>query len=497
LIEGVNLKKKLLIAAAIATLFTNPVEASNEITLPEGTENQLSSAINRGTINAEKQFNYIHYLGEYMPPNYCISYYAMASLVKDTGKYAKLNAHIPGNYIDLTNDGIINLHSKDIIREYESQLDIAEDTSRKYDAFIGWGMLAGKNSKIVNNGEINMFFDHTNTNANYTVMIRPMYANEYSSMINNGKITATGKGSLGAEVRGITTGHGHMTVENNGLIYLDVEKSFLSRAFLSLGDGGRVVNSGTIYNKSSCTAFGMLATTGTDLLNSGKVTVISSGQNPAKVPGFHSDFAVERTGAYGMTSSPKKSGGDGRILNTGKLIVQIQGNKNSSPIAVAAGMMVMNARNDSEVLTLENTGVIEVSSNIKPSKENNYLVRSSEIAINSLMEKWGNSNVAILNWATPLRDFGATKNFIQAQNCSIDFSNTNFILREDKNYKLGTVYKISPETLIAPLAGKTLADSKIVVTGFNSITFSAENPKLKVSASKNSDGSYNVSLISK
>ena len=497
MIEGESVRKKLLIAAAVATLFTNPVEASNEITLPEGTPNKISSAVNRGIINAEKQFDYIHYLGEYMPPNYCISYYAMASLVKDTGKYSKLNAHIPGNYIELTNDGIINMHSRNIVREYESQLDIAGDDSRKYDAFIGWGMLVGKHSKVVNNGTINIYFDHTNTNANYTVMMRPMYANEYSTMINNGTVKATGKGNLGAEVRGVSTGHGNMTMENNGTIYLDVEKSFLSRAFLSLGDGGRVINSGTIYNKSTCNAFGMVAGIGTELLNAGKVTVISTGQNPAKVPGFHSDFTLVNTGAYGMTYSPKKFDGDSNILNAGKLIVQIQGNKNSNPLAVAAGINVMNAQNSEKLLILENTGVIEVSSTIKPSKENNYLVRASEIAINTLMKKWENTHVAVGTWATTLRDFGSKKDFIQARNCFIDFSNAKFILREDKNYKVGTVYKISPETLIAPLDGKTLADSRIVVTGFDSITFSAENPNLKVSVNKNSDGSYNVSLISK
>ena len=491
--------KKSVLALMLSTLLTStiPVQAANEILLPEGTAEKPSSASNKKIIECEKQFDYIHYLGEYMPPNYCISYYGMASLVKDTGKYSKLNADIPGNFIELTNDGIINMHSKNIVREYESQLDTAEDTSRKYDAFIGWGMLAGESSKIVNNGEINMYFDHTNTNANYTVMMRPMYANEFSTMVNNGKITATGKGSLGAEVRGITTGHGHMTVENNGTIYLDVEKSFLSRAFLSLGDGGSVINNGTIFNKATCTTFGMLATTGTELINTGKVTVISTGQNPAKVPGFHSDFTLTTTGAYGMTSSPKKSGGDGSIINRGKLIVQLQANKNSSQNAFAAGMMVMSAREENPLLTLENTGIIEVSSNIKPNKENNFLVHASEIAINSLIPKWKNTNVAISNWATNLRDFGAEKNFIQARNCSIDFSNAKLILREGKNYKRGTVYKISPETLIVPLDGKTLADSNIVVKNFGAMTFSAEDTNLKVSAVKNLDGSFNVSLISK
>ena len=491
--------KKSVLALILSTFLSStlPVHAANEILLPEGTSENISSASNKKIIECEKQFDYIHYLGEYMPPNYCISYYGMTSLVKDTGKYSKLNADIPGNFIELTNDGIINMHSKNIVLEYESQLDTAEDNSKKYDAFIGWGMLAGENSKLFNNGEINMYFDHTNTNANYTVMMRPLYANEYSTMVNNGKIRATGKGSLGAEVRGITTGHGHMTLENNGTIYLDVEKSFLSRAFLSLGDGGRVINNGTIYNKATCTTFGMLATTGTELINTGKVTVISTGQNPAKVPGFHSDFTTTTTGAYGMTSSPKKSGGDGSIINRGKVIVQLQANKNSSPNAFAAGMMVMSARGEDPLLTLENTGIIEVSSNLKPNKENNYLVHASEISINSLIPKWKNANVAISTWATTLRDFGAAKNFIQARTCVIDFSNTKLILRESKNYKLGTSYIISPETLITPLDGKTLADSNITVKNFDAITFSAENPNLKVSAVKNSDGSYSVSLTAK
>ena len=234
----------------------------------------------------------------------------------------------------------------------------------------------------------------------------------------------------------------------------------------------------------------MLASTGTDLINNGQVTVISSGHLAGKMVGSHTPFSVRACGAYGMTSSPKASGGVGSIINRGKLVVKVAGDSSSNPEAVAAGMLVMNARTDPTLLTLENTGVIEVSSDIKPCAENGYLPRASEISISSLLPEWKNTNVAIGKWATTLRDFGATKDFIQARNCSIDFSRAKLILRGE----VGKYYRIAPETLIAPIGANSLAEANIVVKGFDRLVFTAENPNYATQISKNADGSYNVAL---
>lgn len=483
------MRKTLAIAAVLLGL-TCPAQAANEITTGAGDKNAPVMVENNSVIIGDAQFDFVKY-NPGIPKNLCRSFYGMASLIEDTGKYANGVSKAAGDYVEFTNNGTIRMSFKDIAGKWATDLDSDGDSSRKYDALMGWGMFAGEYSRLVNNGDILVSYDGLNKNSSNALLYHAMHACDHSAIINNGNVIVTGAGSSGSEVHGITTAHGDMRLENNGLIRLDVAEAFMARGFLAMGDGGSVINNGEIYNRGCSSVFGMLATSGTDLINNGQVTVISSGHRAGKMAGGHPPFAVKACGAYGMTSSPKSSGGDGSIVNRGKLVVKVVSDKNSNPEAVAAGMLVMNARIDPTPLTLENTGIIEVSSNIKPCAENGYMPRVSEISISSLLPEWKNTNVAIGEWATTLRDFGAKKDFIQARNCSIDFSKAKLILRGE----VGKYYRIAPETLIAPIGANSLAEANIIVTGFDQLTFTAENPdEYAAQVKKNSDGSYDVAL---
>ena len=496
--KNFNKCRNLLAGLVAATVIgTSPLAyAKNEITVDAGTKDSPLTIENRGIIESEKYFDYVKY-NPAIKENLCLSLYGVAALVKDTGKYATPTSQAAGAYIDFTNDGVINMHYKDTVKKFAEDFNRVGDENRKYNLVMGWPVFAGKNSRLVNNGDINIFYDQEDSQANYKLLVHAMHAGDYSSVINNGNINITGAGSTGTEAHALTSESSFTEVENNGSIVIDVKNSYMTRAFLTVGKESSVINNGTIFNRSNCVVFSMLGGISTKVINNGTVTTISAGHISGKVPDKTPDFMATASGAYGMTYSPKPLKGTNCLINRGKVISKVQADKSSRPDAIAAGMLIMNASNDPSLVTLENTGIIEVSSNIKPNKNNNYLVRATEISINSLVSTWKNTNVAISTWATNLRDFGKKKDFIQARNCSIDFSDAKLILREGKNYKRGTVYKISPETLIAPLDGKTLADSNIVVKNFGAITFSAEDTNLKVLAVKNSDGSFNVSLREK
>ena len=490
--------KNLLVGLIAATVAgTSPLAyAQNEITVDAGTKDSPVTIENLGVIESEKYFDYVKYHPA-IKENLCLSFYGVASLIKDTGKYAKPTSQAPGNYINFTNDGVINLHFKDTVKNFAEDFNRVGDETRKYNVVMAWPVFAGSYSRLVNNGDINIFYDQEDKKATYKLLVHAMHAGNNSAVINNGHINIKGAGSPGTEAHGLTCDHSFMEIENNGSIVIDVKNSYMTRAFLTVGRDSSVVNNGKIFNRSDCVVFSMLGSVSTKVINNGTITTISAGHISSKVPDQTPDFVASASGAYGMTYSPKPLKGINCMINRGKVISKVQADKNSRPDSIAAGMLIMNASNDPSLVTLENTGIIEVSSNIKPNKDNNYLVRAAEISINSLVPTWKDTNVAISTWATNLRDFGKKKDFIQARNCSIDFGNTKIVLRADKNYKLGTVYTISPETLIAPLDGKTLADSNIIVKNFDAITFSAEDTNLNVSAVKNSDGSYSVSLTSK
>ena len=171
-------KKFLALSISLLAGIHFPAYAANEVTVESGTEDNPASGENNVTINAEKQFDYVKYskavdLGN----NLNRSFYGMAALVQDTGTYGQPGYKAAGSYAFLTNNGIINLHYKDIVAAYANQLDIYGDTSRTYDNIMGWGMLGG----------------------------------EHSTLINNGTVNVTGTGSTGAQVRGLTTEHSYVT----------------------------------------------------------------------------------------------------------------------------------------------------------------------------------------------------------------------------------------------------------------------------------------------
>ena len=481
-------KKFLAISISLLAGMNFPVQASSEVTVESGVGSNISK------INAEKQFDYVKY-SKLMPLGYNLnrSLYAMAALVQDQGEYTQAGYMAAGDNAFLMNNGTINLHYKDIVAAYADQLDIFGNTDRKYDNIMGWGMLAGENSTLINNGTINFFYDETDSAATYGLFSHPMYVYENSTMINNGTVNVTGKGSAGAQVRGLTTEHSRVANINNGTIYIDVEKSFMSRALATTGNYGSLINNGTIFNRTNSVSYGMSAPSLGTFTNNGKITVISGGETPARIAGVQ---AAQNPGDYGMVISPV---GAGTFTNRGVIDAQIQSNSNASAGAIAVGMMVFNTTSPGTI-TLENTGVINVSSDIPASAGNNYLPRSSEVAVHSMLQAGKAppemSNLEIGNYATTLRDFGATKDLIQARWANIDFSSTNLILRPSPNYSAGTSYEISADTLVTKIEDTNYPDATVNVSGLDAMTYSAEmSDFIFTDVRKISDGVYRVALV--
>lgn len=501
-----NQKILAALILSIAAIFPVTASASNEVTVGAGTSSEdLATGTNDGSIEAEAEFDYIkHEIGD---TNLNRSIYGMASLVQDTGTNAQTGYLEAGDYAYLVNNGTISLYYHDIVVAYADQLDTSTDTSLKYDNIMGWGMLAGQYSTLINNGTISFYYDEDDPTATYGLFSHPMYTYSNSKMINNGRINITGSGGTGAQVRGITTQHSYVDITNNGSVYIDVTYAALCRALATTGVGSNVINNGSVYNRSGGATYGMSQNSGGSLVNNGTVTVIgttqaSSGSAAGILP------SVE-AGAYGMVST----GGDGGlgvgITNNGVLNVSIEG-ENPSATMTAAGFVLTNLQSgstarDSGTWYLANTGVINRSSTVTASADNNYIVRTPEIGIN-LLTFGGAFNpvqAQIGNWATTLRDFSTTQDFIQVKRhsadtnseypVSIDFSNTNLILRPESGYTSGTSYLVSYDTLITSVDNDSTEYS---ASGIDSMTYSAEmSDFITTNVTSNGDSTYNVSLI--
>ena len=156
-------KKYAALSSAILAFVAsglNPALAADEIQVQGGSEGNLSTAVNSGTINAESQFDYVKYSAAVsIGYNWNRSIFAFAALTPDTGEFAGYSNLQAANYAYLVNNGIINLHYKDFVSQYADQLDTAGDSSKTYDNLFGWGVWAGEHSTIINNGVINFYYE--------------------------------------------------------------------------------------------------------------------------------------------------------------------------------------------------------------------------------------------------------------------------------------------------------------------------------------------------
>ncbi len=413
-----------------------------------------------------------------------------------------------GDYGILTNNGKIFFHAKDIAARYGDQLKTVDDESKSYSAVMCRGMIAGKYSTLTNNGTLQMAFDQGENSSAY--FYHAMYGGANSTVNNYGDIIMTGEGSSGTNVRGMiadadVNNSGNVKVNNYGTIKVDVDRAQLVRPMATVAVENFLTNYGTIYARSNGTNYGMSRSIGTELINNGKITVIED----AKVERgkCYGNFTQLTAAALGMTADGGGGVNNYKMINNGLIDVKVTG-QYAEATDPALGFEFNSPGNVRQNVIgtwiAENTGVIRHSSDVQPSAENNYIVRSAEIGINLLPGAGIASPVQakLGNWATELRDFGTTKDFIQTRwvdadpnhehPINVDFSETKFILRPSANYKAGTAYKVSADTLITDVNGET---GSYTATGMDSVTFASEAPELvAVNAEKTGDGEYTVSL---
>ena len=507
----INRKNLLALGAAFALSFSSTSYAADAVTAGSGTADSPVEAENpKGTtIDTAGKFSFEGARAKY------VYFYGMAALnpaaTSDGGStYTGTTSAFAGNYATLTNNGVIRLSYQDIYSTYADQLKTLDDTTRYYDALMGRGLLAGVNSTIVNNGEIYMNFDEEESTS--ALFFHGMFISNNGTAINNGLLSITGQGSSGADLRGVVANAKNGTMINNGEIHIEVEKAETSRALASTGIGSSLTNNGTIYNKTNGTNYGMSGTEGNDLTNNGTIDVIV-------------DTTIERGTAYGnfqkldaIAIGMAVQGGGGvdaykPIVNNGVVNVSVIGS-NPDATSTAVGMLLLNRNGttadqavDSGYWDIANTGIINTSSVVTPSADNNYIVRASEVGINLMDVNSGINSVQarVGDWATTLRDFGTTKDFIQVRRASadtnkenavsIDFSNTNLILRPYSGYTAGTAYEVSADTLITSVDNDT---TEYTVSGMDTMQISAEmSDFITPSVSEVSSGNYMVSLTPK
>ncbi|MCE5285597.1 MAG: autotransporter domain-containing protein [Pelosinus sp.] len=491
------LTKKIISAYMASSLIMGYpfyAKAANEVTVGTGTASSTVTAVNNGIINTNgitsNGDSTFKYKKEDFPgglENLNLCFYGMASLVTDSTNTSRM---VPGDYVTLTNNGTINMHFKDIVENNKNVLDTASDSSKTYDNIMGWGMIAGNNSTLINNGSINMYFDENSSYDEYGIFSHPMYVYDNSTMINNGTIKVLGNGSNGANVRGMTSSHSGLTITNNGLLYIDVDKSYMSRGLATTKGGSVLTNNGTIYNRSGGATYGMAENGGCTVINNGALTVISYGLSATKQIGVLTPLTADAYGIGENSSVPS----DAYYYNYGIINAAIQSTAGTDAYSAANGMCFVGVKPTTAKRYVNNTGIINVSSDVTANGSNNNQTLSAELGVNtmySMRTSDCNVNVSIGKWATTLRDFATTKDLFAARKATLDFSNAELILRPAQGYTAGTAYSVSQAALINNIEFSDAANA-LTIKNFDKIQYSTELPEFLTVSVSNEKAAINT-----
>lgn len=342
-----------------------------------------------------------------------IALYGMAALVDDAEKPGR--HHLAPN-ATLVNEGIIEIHLREMVEAYKEQVKSKPDDPKGLYRFIKcFAMAAGKDSMIINDGIIRIWFDQ-DIDSDTPVYGETLLAGEDSTIINNGTIELLGNGTFNTQARGIAVPANNMTIINNGVIRLDMERASTIRILATTGLGGSIVNYGSIHVKSSGRIMTIARFANTHILNEGTVDIVSYARYIInKVSFLYQSYPLAC--AFYEHSLPNATPVP-PIINHGTVNVHLEGSEESTPHAVAFGIYSEMVGKEEQVHRMENTGTISVSK----SGPYNFLI--AELGANVQSTKDFPYTIEIGEWHTEARDFAVTKDLFVCSSGRFDFSNT-------------------------------------------------------------------------
>lgn len=340
-----------------------------------------------------------------------IAVYGMAALVDDSENPGR--HHLASN-ATLVNEGIIEIHLNEMVKEFKEQIkSVPDDPKGTYRFIKCFAMAAGKDSMIINNGVIRIYFDQ-DIDSETPVYGETLLAGENSSIINNGEIHLLGNGSFATQARGIAVPANNMTIINNGKINLDMERASTIRILATTGLGGTIANYGSINVKSAGRIMTLARFANTYIINEGDINIISKARYIVnKVSFLYQSYPLAC--AFYEHSLPNKTPVP-PIINNGSVTVHLEGCEESTPNAVAFGIYSEMVGNEEYVHRMENTGTIRVT------KTGPYDFQIAELGANVQSVKNFPYIIEIGRWRTVDRDFAVTKDLFVCNSAVFDFS---------------------------------------------------------------------------
>lgn len=349
--------------------------------------------------------------------------------------------------VTLINRGSITVHTKNLVEQYAEQIREPEYPDRPYTYFRILVMYAGKNSTVINEGTINVYFDH-DPSVLSTVYVMALVAGEGSSIINNGEINIYGNGSVATRLRCMATFGDNITAINNGTMNAELDMSEDARMITTGGTASNVINNGVMKMRMPGKILCMTRYGDSNLINNNTIDITST----AMPEGYESIVGDEDHIVCGLYEPLQASRtGMPSLLNRGTIHIAIEGNERTEPSTQGYGMfcdlmapkaerLEVNIVNDG-LITLEQSGPFRFNM-----AEAGFVARS--------VAKTGACNIRLGRWQTSLRDFANTHDLFLAKGAKMDFSGAQLLLLKDDNYQEGTEYSVAPKDLMYDAGGE-------------------------------------------
>ncbi len=331
----------------------------------------------------------------------------------------------------LINEGIIEIYLNEMVEAYKDQIkENKDDTSKLYNFIRCYAMGAGKNSLLINEGIIRLHIDQEDEEA--PVYVLTMSGGEKSTVINNGTIELTGKGTFASQLRAMTVHANDPTIVNNGLIKIDVAESSTVRVLATTKLGGSISNFGEIDVTSS----GKIMTIGrmadTHVLNAGKMNIDFKAAFVEQKVSFLYQSDPLACAIYEHCPPGLKITHIPPVVNTGEINILLEGSEASTDRAVAFGIYteMIPGGEHTQVHKYENPGTIKLSTS------GPYKLVTAELGCNYQCPKDLPYAIKIGKWHTTARDFASTKDLILCKSGNVDLSEAVFEIEGGSgNYK--------------------------------------------------------------
>lgn len=348
--------------------------------------------------------------------------------------------------VTLINRGIIEVHTKDLVAQYADSIRTPAFPHRPYQYLRLLVMYAGKNSTVVNEGTINVYFDH-DPELKGTVYVMGLVGGEGSSLINNGEINFYGTGSVATRLRGMATFGSDISALNNGRMTADVALSEDARMITTGGDRSNVINNGTMRLRLPGTVLCMTRYGDSNLINNNLVDITYV----APPEGYQLELGTEQALACALYEPLQASRkGMPGLLNRGTIQVRIEGNERMSPHAQAYGMFtdLMGAGAEKHEVHITNDGTIHISQ----SGPMEYRMAEAGFVARSTATR-GACNIHLRRWKTTLRDFATEGHLFLAQGAKVNYSGGHLVLEKGDHYDASRSYSVAPEDLVFRTGG--------------------------------------------